>query len=114
MARPTLQRRAGWQHLADAAASHDRELRQLALTRAYAWVEHALDAAGVLGPRRPIANRILRTFEKEALSRGLSDIQVKAAITIRHKSTHEDSVPDESQCVTAIKTFRGVWHALSR
>ena len=109
-----LKRGAGWRHLVEAAGSADKESRLVALIRAYAWVEHALDAAEASGPRRPIARRILRTFDTATLSRGLSEGAVRRAISIRHAGSHEDTVPTGPVCMDAVTTLRDVWHALSR
>lgn len=107
-------RGAGWRHLVAGASSDDKEKRMVSLIRAYAWVEHALDAAQASGPRKPIARRVLRTFNDSTLSGGLSKETVRNAIGIRHSATHEDAVPSSSACVKAVETFRDIWHALSR
>lgn len=108
------QRLAGWQHLFDAASASSREMRQLSLIRGYAWVEHALDAADAPGPPRPIANRVLRTLSMGGLGAGLDERKVRAAISARHRASHQDKVPEVSECSDAVKTFRDIWHALSR
>jgi hypothetical protein len=107
-------RRAGWNHLLQAARSADREERLVALVRGYAWIEHALDAADAPGPRRPIAARVLRTFRDATLSRGLDPADVRRAIGIRHGVSHDDTVPPPAGCLEAVETFRCIWHALSR
>lgn len=105
---------AGWKHLCEMSVSVSRELRQIALIRGYAWVEHALEAADVPGPPRPIAARILRMFNNPLFNIGLNPEVVRYAIDARHKATHQDTVPDPKICEEAISTFENLWHALGR
>jgi hypothetical protein len=105
---------AGWLYLLDAAVSQNADARRIALIRAYAWVEHALDAADVAGPRKPIARRILNTFDQPHLSQGLSEDTVRSAISARNAVSHDDAPPDRAACLSAVKTLRDIWHALSR
>lgn len=105
---------AGWRYLLKAASSADDDTRRVALIRGYAWVEHALDAAEAPGPRRPIARRILNTFQDITLSRGLNEGVVRTAIGIRNCVGHDDAVPAAPACLEAVEIFRDIWHALSR
>ncbi len=107
-------RRAGWEHLLDMSISDKKESRLVALIRGYAWVESALDAAGALGPRRPIAARILKALTDPNLIRDIDEEKVRQAVNIRHRATHQDDVPDQHNAREAVKIFRDIWHALSR
>jgi len=109
-----IPRRAGWDHLRSVAGSSSRTLRAAAISRSYAWVEHALAAAGARQRNRPIATSILGVLSDKTFGRGLDEARIRAAIRARHDSSHEDDTPTPDRCIEAVQTLNEIWRALNR
>lgn len=116
-------RRGGWKHLLELANSPNKNDRAVAIIRAYAWIEDALDAARV--PRgKSIAARIISSLNIPAVAKRLyrEDInkmlkirqQIHPAIQTRHRMAHRDEIPCVEECQNAVGTLMNVWHALGR
>lgn len=104
--------RKGWDHLIELAQSDKRESRQIALIRAYSWLEHALNASGFRRENKSIAKLLIDAYNQGYGPSTLKYDQIRNAIQTRHIATHKDAVPSAVACVRAVKAFSSMWQSL--
>jgi len=106
--------RKGWKYLLELAESDSRDDRQVALIRAYSWVEHALGASGLHRRKEPVASLLLKAHREGLLPATLSIDTMRKAVNTRHLAAHMDTVPGPTECHEAVEALCDTWHSLKR